>query len=80
MNARLFLIVGLAFNTLGALTLLVPNLNPWKHVSNEEIIGAKDDEGKYIQTKDLKNMVSSVVGFILLTVGFILQLIGILAT
>ena len=79
MSTKLFLVVGLAFNTAGAVALIAPNLNPWKHISNEEIIAAKDDEGKYIQSKDLKNMVSSLIGFMLLAVGFILQLIGTIA-
>ena len=75
-SSKLFLTVGLAFSTIGALVLLIPSLNPWKHISEEEIIGAKDSEAKYIQGKDLKTMITSIVGFILLFVGFVLQLIG----
>ena len=80
MTSKLFLIVGLAFNAIGSLALLWPNLNPWKALCEEQIVGAKDGEEKFIQGKDLKNMVASIVGFLLLTVGFILQLVGTLAS
>lgn len=73
---KLLLTIGLVFNTLGAIVLLLPQLNPWKHISNELIVGEKKEEEKYIQGKDLQNMVAGIIGFILLGVGFILQLIG----
>jgi hypothetical protein len=77
---KTLLVVGLAFNTVGALVLLLPTLNPWKEISNDLIVGSKneekEEESQYIQIKDLKNMISGIAGFIFLLVGFILQLIG----
>lgn len=75
-STKLLLILGLIFNTIGAAILLLPQLNPWRHISSELIIGEKKEEGKYIQDKDLRSMVANIAGFILLGVGFILQLIG----
>ena len=74
--AKLFLVIGLIFNTLGAIILLLPQLNPWKHISNELIVGEKKEEGKYIQGKDLQGMIAGIIGLILLAVGFLLQLVG----
>ncbi len=79
-SAKLLLVIGLVFNTLGAVVLLLPQLNPWKHISNELIVGEKKEEKKYIQGKDLQGMVAGIIGFVLLGVGFILQLIGTIAS
>ena len=77
MEIRVLEIIGLSLNIIGALILLIPNFNPWKHLSNEEILDVNLKEEKTIQKKDLTSSLYSVAGFILLLIGFILQLIGI---
>ena len=83
MQGKLLLIIGLSINTLGALILLLPNLKPWKPLSDDYIINQKNDDSddpKFIQVRDLLNLTTSISGFILLSIGFILQLIGTIIT
>ena len=77
MEIRVLKIIGLSLNIIGALILLIPNFNPWKYLSNEEILDVNLKEEKTIQKKDLTSSLYSVAGFILLLIGFILQLISI---
>jgi len=77
MSQKILLIIGLSLNILGSLILLVPNLNPWKHLSNDEIIATNHKKEKFIQKKDLISTIYSIAGFIFLLIGFILQLIAI---
>jgi hypothetical protein len=68
-----------SFQYIGALVLLIPTLSPWKPLSKDYILAQKDtesDDPKYIQVQDLVGLATSLSGFILLGVGFVLQLIG----
>jgi hypothetical protein len=83
MSPKILLIVGLSLNTLGALILILPNINPWKPLSNQYILHQKDEGGKdpkFIQVQDLVSMATSLSGFILLAIGFVLELIGTILT
>jgi|GEM_PF-2649466 hypothetical protein len=76
METKILVIVGLSLNTIGSLILLLPNFNPWKHISNDEIVGENLNDEKFIQKKDLISSLYSIAGFIFLLIGFVLQLIA----
>ena len=79
MNLSTALIVlGLSFNTLASLFLLLSSLNIKNNVKDELVTGMDKKTGEYIQIRDLKNFKISVLSFILLIFGFSFQIIGIL--
>lgn len=69
--------IGLSLNTIGAITLIIPNLNPTKKLSDDRVVAGEPGGDEYIQIKHLKESCTNKIGLILLALGFVFQLIGI---
>ncbi len=70
-------IIGLSLNTIAAIVLIVPNLNPIKRLSDDLVLSGKPGGDEYTQIKHLKESCTNKIGLILLALGFIFQLVGI---
>jgi hypothetical protein len=68
--------IGLVLNTIAAIVLIIPNLNPTKKLDDDLIVSGDQKTGEYIQIKHLKESCINKIGLILLALGFIFQLIG----
>ncbi len=75
--SEILTILGLIFNTLGALILIVPSLRLTRNIE-EEHIQNMDAKGNYTQNKHIREQQINFVGLVLLSLGFILQLLAIL--
>ena len=77
MQYNYFNLIGLIFNTLGAVVLLFPLLITKKKVDDDYILNMDMKTGEYTQKKHLKDRKLGLLGFILLALGFIFQILGI---
>ncbi len=75
--SKLLEILGLIFNTLAALILILPNLIFTRNVEDNRIQNM-NEKGDYIQKSDIRDQKINLIGLIFLSIGFILQLIGVI--
>ena len=75
-DSKLFIIIGLIFNTLASVILIFPYLNNKKNIDDDYII-SMDKDGKYTQKKHLKEKCTNILGLTFLLIGFILQLVAV---
>ncbi len=78
LNTIFLNIVGLVLNTIAAIVLLFPNLRKTRNVDDDYIVSMNKETGEYAQKKHLVEKRVSLVGLMLLTLGFALQLIAVL--
>ena len=71
-------ILGLVLNTIAAVVLIIPNLNPTKKLSDDLVVSGKPGGNEYTQVKHRKESRINKVGLILLALGFIFQIIAML--
>ncbi len=76
---HLLTIIGLTLSTIASVFMLFPLLTPKKNI-DDDFITYMDKKGNYSQKKHLKDKRIAIVGFSLLFIGFIFQLIAVLIT
>ena len=77
--STVLILVGLIFNTLASLMMMYPYLNIRRNVDDDFIIDIDKETGEYTQKKHIKDRRLGMAGFFLFTIGFALQLIGVVA-
>lgn len=76
--STLFTITGLTVSLAGALFLIVPNLSRTRNVDDDRIKSLDLKTGNYTQKKHLKEQKINIIGFVLLGLGFLIQIVGVL--
>lgn len=72
-------LVGLIFNTVGAIILIIPQLNTQKKLSDEFITEINPTNKTFTQTKHKKEKLLAVYGLAFMIIGFLLQLSEVLS-
>ncbi len=71
------ILVGLLVNTIASIIVLIPNFKTKIDLDDDLIIYSDNKTQKYTQRKHIKARKNSLLGFTMLTLGFILQVIGV---
>jgi len=75
--SRILTVIGLIFNTLAALILIIPSLSLTRNIEDDHI-QSMDGKGNYTQNKHIREQQINFAGLLFLSLGFVLQLLAIL--